>query len=558
MSLVVGPLAKRRLAEAEAARHHPEPLSLAERFATLMAMCAPAAPPAANDTAPASAPCASAKGDVYASALRELEKLSPLEARRLLWDWRFWARATQLPPADDKWAIWLILSGRGWGKTMTGAQTVRRWIEEGTYTCGGLIGPTIADVWDTMIYGQEGAPGLLNVFPPHRRPEPREKDRKVVFHREGCDRKRGCACPFVKLYTGEEPEVRGPNFQFVWWDEAAKCRYAQTIWENIQLANRKKGKRPPRMVVTTTPRPLQLIVNWLNDPGVRLTVGSSFANVANVSAEWIERMRLLQGTRLGKQELEGGILLDNPEAMFHQRQVEAGRVERAPELRRVIIAVDPAISTKKKNDLTGIVALGEGVDGELYVLLDLTGVELKRDEPGLSYDRPKEPKKHSPEEWGEIVMRAYLHFGAEAIVGERNRGGDLVASNVRAAAYRKAVEKGKTDGQAKTFQASVRIEEVIACKGKETRAEPVSTLYEKGMVHHVGFHPELEEEITTWNPRADPESPNRLDALVWGAHYLVGFDEPQMDPNVAAAGVAEANEMFVESRWGRPESYDAI
>lgn len=526
-----GELRDERLRAAAAARSTPEPLSLAQRLAAL---------PAADRE-------------------RILDGLSPSECSRLLCDWRFWARPTQLAPADPYWVVWLMLCGRGWGKTRTGAETVRELVERGEARSIGLIGPSLTDVWRYMVFGTPDAPGLTRVFPANRRLEPRRTDRQLIFHVDGCEVEgSSCGCPLATIYTAEEPELRGPNMDLVWCDELAKWRYLRTIWDNLEMTMRTPGKRPPRIIVTTTPRPLELIKELLDDPDVRVTFGSMFANAANLHPSYVRRMaRKYASSRLGSQELFGMVLDDNPDALFHARTIDAARVDQAPELRRIVVAVDPAISATKRSDLTGIVVIGIAHDGELYVLADLSGVEFKREGTGLVYHHPDEPVKHSPEAWGELVVRAYRHFGADAVIGERNRGGDLVNANVRAAA-REFAAKHKLTGVA----AVVKYEDVLATRGKVTRAEPVATLYEQGRVHHVGQLVQLEDEITSWNPKVTPVSPNRLDALVWGAHALADFGaEPEPDRTEQARGLAEVNRRLRgPGRWdgGRASSRERL
>lgn len=201
------------------------------------------------------------------------------------------------------------------------------------------------------------------------------------------------------------------------------------------------------------------------------------------------------------------MLGDNPDALFAQSTIDAARVSDIPPLKLIAIGVDPAISTNKRSDLTGIVVVGLGVDGHLYVLADLTGVDFDRTKPGLAHWHPEEPRKHKPEEWGELVVRAYRHYGARFsvpvhVIGEENRGGNLVRANIQ--------QIDKLTGGA----GAIAYRDVMARRGKAARAEEVSTLSQQGRVHHVGQLPLLETEQTEWNPKLTPVSPNRIDALV--------------------------------------------
>lgn len=523
--LAAGELREKRLHKAKAERGQPEPISLYERVVLLRATAeAPATP-----------------HDVRERILGTLDKIGVIQGAALEHAWKFRARPTQLAPSDPHWIIWLILSGRGWGKTRTGAEWVFGRIEDGTARSIGLIGPTLKDVWDTMVYGSADAPGLVRLYdhlPAHMQPDVKRNDRKIHFP--------GGAS--ASIYTAEEAELRGPNMDTIWCDELAKWRYLRTLWDNIEMTLRVKGKTPPRICVTTTPRPLALIKELLDDPDVRLTVGSTFANSSNLARSYQKRLMKRYGnSRLGLQELFGGLLDDNPDALWQQGIIEAGRVDTPPTMARVVIAVDPAVSENKRSDLTGIVVVGLGADGDVYVLDDLTGVILDASKPGLVYERLEEPHKHTPNEWGDIVIRAYTHYKADAIVGERNKIGSLVASNVRAAMYRKAHRDGQNPDLA---SAALKIRTPLATRGKDIRAEPVVTLYEQGRVHHLGHLVALEQEQTEWNPKVTPVSPNRIDALVHGVTEVSGIAEEEgHDHREGFRGLEEANAAIVPTRW---------
>lgn len=472
---------------------------------------------------------------------RVLEELNgdPLGCLRAWWDWRLWARPTQLQPADDQWSIWLILAGRGWGKTRTGVEWIRERVQSGDARAIGLIGPSLSDVWKTLVFGTPDAPGLARIFAPwERRVEVRRQDRQVVLHEPSC-----CVdgadhgCPVATVFTAEEPELRGPNIDTWLCDELAKWRYLETCWDNLEMTTRAEGRTPPRICITTTPRPLPILHRLLDDPDVRVTWGNTFANAANVAAKWIARMaRRYAGSRLGQQELFGQILGDNPDSIFKQSLINATRVMDAPSLVRIVVAVDPAISTSKTSDLTGIAVLGIDARDHVYVLCDLTGCSFERDKPGLVWWSEKEPRKHTPGEWGELVCRAVEFWGATAVVVERNRGGDLATANVLNA-WKDAVRLKLVSSPA------VRIQEVHATKGKAVRAEPVAALYEQGRMHHVGHHHDAESELCNWNPKMDApgKSPGRLDAIVWGAFALAGLGEEPPAPPPPVAGLIEAN-----------------
>ena len=474
----------------------------------------------------------------------------PLAARRALFDWRWWARPTQLQPPDSHWSIWLILAGRGWGKSRTGVEWVRERVQSGDARNIGLIGPSLSDVWKTLVFGTTDAPGLFRIFPPwERRIEVRRQDRQVVMHAPGCGAQGvACGCPVATVYTAEEPEVRGPNIDTWLCDELAKWRYLETCWDNIEMTTRVIGRTPPRICITTTPRPLELIRRLLDDSDVRVTWGSTFANAANVSAKWLGRMiKRFGGSRQGSQELLGQVLGDNPDNPFKQSLINASRVEHAPRLRRACVSVDPSGSTERYSDLTGIVVEGVDAREELFVLADLTGVTFDRESKGLEVSHGHEPHKHSADEWGELVCRAVEHYsrllGVEVVVvAERNMGGDLVRAHIQNA-WKDCVRRGLVSAP------TVKIIEVKATKGKAVRAEPVAALSEQGRLHFVGsaMH-EAETEVTSWNPAQDNpgKSPGRLDAIVWGAYALLGLADEPAAPPADMAAIARGNRALAD------------
>jgi phage terminase large subunit-like protein len=404
-------------------------------------------------------------------------------------------------------------------------QWLRNRIERGVARSIALIGATLHDVWKDMVEGEPNSPGLVNIFPPKIRDkiEIRRADREIIFPNGA----------IARIYTAEEPELRGPNVDTIWGDELGKWKYAASIWDNIEMICRSAGNEPPKIGLSTTPRPIKTLMDLLDDPDVHVTFGSTFANAQNLARTFIRRMERKYGnTRLGSQELFGELLTDNPDALFHQTQIDGAAVVKAPELKRIVVSVDPAISSTNRSDLVGIGVAGIGYDNEIYILADYTGQELNKEKGTVV--RPEEPKKHTPEEWGDLVIWAYHKWGADAVVVERNRGGDLVAANVRASLRRK---KGEA--------AQIKIAEVVATRGKAIRAEPVATMYEKGQIHHVGSLPDLEKEMTVWNPKTTPVSPNRVDWLVWAVYELaqLGHDE-KPDPSELYAGLTEVNQRF--------------
>jgi len=406
--------------------------------------------------------------------------MSPREIRLTLEDWRFWARPDQLPPPDHPraWRTWLVLGGRGAGKTRTGAEWLRSRIEGKTPLSAGLcrraalLGETFSDARAVMI---EGPSGLLSVFGGRWRPSFEPSKRRVVWP-NGAE---------AHVFSAEEPDgLRGPQFDAAWVDELAKFRYAQEAWDMLQFGLR-LGE-DPRQIVTTTPRPIPILKALLSDPYTATTRASTFANAANLAPGFLETMQAkYAGTRLGRQELDAEILEDNPYALFPRARIEAARLREAPPLRRIVVGVDPPVSSGPQADECGIVVAGLGEDGHGYVLADYS---LQGASPAL---------------WAAKAVEAYHAFLADRIVAEANQGGDLVASVL-----------AQADG-------AVPVRLVHASRGKRVRAEPIAALYEQARVHHVGAFPQLEDQMAEFDGALAKGSPDRMDALVWALSALM-------------------------------------
>lgn len=417
-----------------------------------------------------------------------IEQLSDDELAALRYDWRFWARPEQLQP-EGNWSEWWLLAGRGFGKTRSGAEAVREEVMSGKAGRVALIGATANDVRETMLFGESG---LMNVFPPDQAPQFVSWRNIVRFHNGAV----------AYLYSAEKPDrLRGPQHHFGWCDELAAWQHLEDTWSNFQMGLRLGVN--PRVIVTTTPRPLEIIKARAKmvangDTNIRFTTGSTYRNRGNLPEKFFsEIITPYEGTRLGEQELEGKILLEWEGALF-----KAEWFKYAPPLDyydRIAISVDPAVG--EKNDETGIVVVGrKGKYG--YVLEDLSG-------------------KHSPNEWAIRALACYKKYSSKApsgmvrIVAETNRGGKLVISNIR-----------QTATMQKMYDVPVR--EVYAQRGngKDTRAEPVAALYEQGRVFHCEKFEKLENQMKSWDPLKEDEitakikkkqkSPDRMDALVWG------------------------------------------
>lgn len=400
--------------------------------------------------------------------------------------WMASATASQCPPPGD-WDVWLSLRGRGAGKTWTGAsQVIDHAYEYGARARIGIVTRTGRST-DTETV-TSGPSGILTISPRDFLPR-FIPSRNLFVWPNGAQ---------AFMFSAEEPkQLRGPAFTYVWVDELAAWEKlgadgkTPDAWDQLQFGLREKGG-PCQVIATTTPLPTPFIKELLTDPGVSVTSGTMFSNRHNLSERFIRKMlRKYGGTRLGRQELYGDILDDAPGALFTHALIEAARRSRAPsDLVRVVVAVDPAVSTNANSNETGIVVVGIDADGELWILADMSGA-------------------YSPEEWARRAIQAYVDWSADAIVAEANNGGDLVERNIRAF---------KDDDLGLNGE-NVSYEKVTASRGKAIRAEPVSALYEQGRVHHVGVFEKLEDQMCSWSPLLDPKhesSPDRMDALVWG------------------------------------------
>lgn len=414
---------------------------------------------------------------------RWLDGLTEAEVSALPYEWPFWARPDQLPP-DGDWRGWLILTGRGWGKTRTAAEFVRARVEQGKARRVALVNDTAADVRDVMI---EGPAGILSVCPPWDRPVYEPSRRQLTWPNGAV----------AKCYAAEAPELlRGPEHDLAWADEPAKWKNLRkkdnnggTAWSNLMFGLR-IGEHP-QWVATTTPRGVLFVKDLMSKPAVRLTRGSSHDNRANLADDWYQDVIApYEGTRLGRQEIGGELLTDVPGALWTLNSIDEPRVQTGavPPMDRLVIAVDPSGSGSPESDEIGIVAVGLGRDGDAYVLCD-------------GSDRL------GPAEWSARVVELYASMKADRILGEVNFGGDMVEHTVKIAA--------------RDAKVTVAYRAVWASRGKALRAEPVSALYTQKRVHHVGSHPKLENEMTTWVPGMGMRSPNRLDALVFAVTDLL-------------------------------------
>lgn len=382
-------------------------------------------------------------------------------------------RPSQALPEGD-WTYWLIKAGRGFGKTRTGAETAREWVKRGERYVN-LIGATADDARDIMVQGESG---ILAICPRHERPEYRPSQRKLIWP-NGAE---------SLIFTADEPErLRGKQHSKLWADELAAWRYADA-WDQAKFGLRLGDN--PQAIITTTPRPTKIVREIMADPATITTNGSTYDNRANLAPAFFSAvLKKYEGTRLGRQEIAGEVLDDNPGALFKRADIDKGRLLVAPALTRIVVAIDPAVTSSEGSDDTGIVAAGIDGNGHGYILHDLT-------------------LHGSPETWARVATSAYHELKADRIIGEGNNGGDMIESVIR------AVDR------------NVSYRKVTATRGKDIRAEPVAALYEQGRIHHVGQLPKLEDEMTEWDP-ADKSamSPNRMDALVWAITDLMLADQ---------------------------------
>jgi phage terminase large subunit-like protein len=395
------------------------------------------------------------------------------EAELILYDWELSARPEQLLPPGD-WRTWLILAGRGFGKTRTGAEVVRQWIKH--YPIVNLIAATADDARDIMI---EGESGILAICPSSEKPNYLVSKRQLKWPNGAKS----------LIFTADEPErLRGKQHMKLWADELAAWRYRES-WDQAMLGLRLGNN--PQAVVTTTPRPIAIVRELAKDPTTHITRGSTYDNEANLAPAFLAQIiKKYEGTRLGRQELNAEILDDNPNALWKRKDIDDLRVRFAPDgLRRVVIGVDPSVTSKKTSDETGIIAAGvkklEDGNDHAYILDDLSLIA-------------------SPDVWAKACVTAYYDYAADRIVAEVNNGGDLVEVVIR------------------TVDKSISYKKVHASRGKAKRAEPIAAIYEQKRAHHVGSFPKLEDQMCSYDPNDESgDSPDRMDALVWALTELM-------------------------------------
>lgn len=411
-----------------------------------------------------------------------LASLTEAEAEQLLHDWRFTARPEQTAP-DGDWQVWAYIAGRGAGKTRSGAEWVREQVQQGRKRIA-LIAPTAGDARDVMV---EGDSGILSVCWEGDR-DHKGRDIGRPIYEPSKRRLTWGNGAIATTYSADEPDrLRGPQHDAGWCDEVAAWNYAQEAWDMFMFGLRLGDD--PRAMVTTTPRPIPLVRQIVGASTTVVTRGSTYSNRANLAAAFLDKIvTRFEGTRLGRQELEGEILDDVPGALWTRAMIDAARQNvTLPDMRRVVVAVDPSGTGGEDDDgdSVGIVVVGKGVDGMGYVLADRTC-------------------KLSPDGWGRRVIEAYEEFNADRVVAERNFGGAMVEHVIR------------------TVRRAVSYQEVSASRGKVIRAEPIAALYEQGRVKHIGELTALEDQMVSMcsDGFLGEGSPDRVDALVWALTAL--------------------------------------
>ncbi len=390
--------------------------------------------------------------------------------------WLRTAREKQLAPKADHF-IWLILAGRGWGKTRTGAQDIALYALRNANTICAVVAPTFGDLRRVCFGGNSG---LLSIIP--------DDCMDSSFGTGGfassiCEIRLANGSKIVG-YAAINPErLRGPQFHRAWCDELAAWQYPEAF-DQLMFGLRLGNK--PQAVITTTPKPIKLIKELVERKDVIITKGSTFENKQNLAASALAMMEeRYRGTALGRQELYAEIVDEVEGALWNTKMIEEQRLpdDTEKDLKQIIISVDPAVTANEDSDETGIIVVGKDWNNHFYLLEDLSG-------------------RHTADKWCRIAIRAFYEWEADRIVAEVNNGGDLVERLLR------------------TIDTNIPYRAVRATRGKMTRAEPISALYEQKRVHHIGVYEELEAQMCTYTGLSQQQSPDRLDALVWGLFEL--------------------------------------
>ena len=425
--------------------------------------------------------------DVWSAAL------TPEKWCEIRYNWAAHARDDQLAPVftdkGTRWHTWLVLGGRGSGKTRTGAEWVRAQVEWELPLADrrarriALVADTIAQVRSVMI---EGVSGLLSVYPPDQRPKLEASKNQLVWPNGA----------IAQMFAADDPDsLRGPQFDAAWCDELCKWRTPDYAWDTLQFSLRLG--RWPQCVITTTPRAIPLLKKIMDDPATATTRSRTADNATRLAPAFLAEMERRYGdTLIGRQELEGEIVEERLTGLWKRSWIDQGRLAARPELTRIVVAVDPPVTATAGSDSCGIIVAGLGIDKRAYVIGDRT------------------VQGREPTVWAKAAVAAYHDTEADAVVVETNQGGDLLVQMF------------------KSIDARVPVKKVYASRGKYSRAEPVAALYAEGRAAHVGTFPELESQMCDFaaDGLAHGKSPDRLDALVWAITELMltSRAEPRM------------------------------
>ncbi len=404
-------------------------------------------------------------------------KLTLQERTKILYHWRFWARRKQLAPVGS-WQFWLLLAGRGFGKTRSICEWAIEQAKVNPNLPGVVVGATAGDVRDILI---EGESGIMNISDPDFMPVYEPSKRRLTWPNGA----------WANLRSADKPDgLRGVQGAWAVCDELAAWRYAREAWDMLLFGLRLGNN--PRAAIATTPRPTPIIKQLVKDETCHLTTGTTYENSSNLADQFFKHIvSRYKGTRLGRQELNAEILGDTEGALWrmgsHDERgtIEGGRIDQHPSLIKIVVGVDPPAQTTE----CGIVVTGSDINGKIYVLDDVSVAG-------------------TPDTWARAVVDVFYKWQADEIIAEVNQGGAMVANTIR----------NVRDSNDKKIGHGLPIRSVHATRGKRTRAEPLSLIYEQGNGHHVGAFPKLEDEMSTWVVGDD--SPNRLDALVWAAYGL--------------------------------------
>ena len=429
--------------------------------------------------------------NAVAERLRELD---PAQARRYLetatddevrvviesLGWEALARAKQRWPTGT-WRTWILSTGRRFGKTRVGAEYCHQIAMEKPGRKIALIGRTVADVRDVMI---RGASGLQHTGSPYVECKYTPSNRVFEWPNGS----------YALTFSSEKPDqTRGHEFDFAWADELAAWRKPRETWANLKLGMSKVGGTS-RIIGTTTPRPLNFLRELYAEDSTHLTTGATMENAPNLSPEYLkEVIDLYEGTTTGRQELYGELLDEAEGALWKRKNFDEHRVAKALDLEEIVVAIDPAVTANEDSNETGLIVVGSkhvedgghGLRKHFYVLDD-------------------QSDRHTPLGWAKTALDQYAFWEADMIVAEVNNGGDLVEATIR------------------QLDEDVPYRAVRAARGKQPRAQPVASLYEQGRVHHVGLFEDLEDQCCNWVPGESADSPDRMDALVWGITKLQG------------------------------------